>query len=1506
MVLELRHTQDGQTTIGVRERTVEHEPICISESESDSDTPTRPDSDNVGHSTSSTDVLPTPPPSNEKAVDLPSSPILEPSSDPCPFNDESDAEYDRIISQTQTKRRNSNENPRRAKRRTSPWHGKDTTASEPPYEYHRNPADSVPVVGNICRHEETKVYVCGECKVAVLKGQWRNHFTRKHRGMDKEVRNLLDTYEVDELPTNIDTPLPLIEVVKRRYCFHCRGVFKNQRDHPPHDECFTGTKVSVWCQFYHQNKGVIIGPNPEQPTQPQLRRMARNFLPPLETHVPQVRMSSDQRETATIAREFHWIGIHGGKTKSEVGHLVELIDEESDYYGEAVERRLMRSVDWILDCAQFAIVNRGSLFHIVGGIRNFHACKNDDTFNDHKRFFKRAILYTYRTHNNPEYEYDGELKTKFDKMVETLKEDVVKPYPSQQYHERKLHHMDEVDEVVLDALYALVRQRHGNRFTSHPWICAVAVWALNDRGGFRVDTTYPPFFVALKKMSRYIYIEMAWVKDKKDPQSFIVKAEKERTINGDVITTMCKLEYIRQQNTARLRGGGEIRWYMEDNQVVFRDKAMGFPEFGAVAKRITKDLKDAISELFGVKYDDIPTFDLFATSDDSFNDVGESLITPFLEQDAEDAVLFLLKGGKLRSKIVTENGVRQEVLYWEAGEQKLFFSRMHNILRLLTMVMYLTLTGVARAPEFQALTWRTSHRGTHCRCSFFRYKGMVLVHFFNQKSKRFKNKGIMRFLPEEVSYILFKIFRFAFPIYRFTPDDMGYQPNSHDYLVFPQNRTWVPSCLKEMWSRYFGIEDASLQNFRHIMSALFCMLKLNVAEFADVGDDIDNEDYDGDNDPLAADVDLLTLFRDQFGHTGQTANEFYGAGAYTISTLSEIEIAVRHKTCVKIQRLMGFAPPEKQYSTAGAIRLGELEQANAVMNADYDKLFSEHFPAYRNTQKLLIEATTKKSTTRSIVLGIVPTGGGKTASFCIPASWISANVTIVLVPTVALEISMVDDINRTYTHVNAYRYRDFQGSVPALGARTILVMTYESFHGATNKLKKLTVSRLVVDEAHYIQQTSADFRPTVKSALQSVFKWDCPILLLSGTVEVGKEKDLMREYGVTDMEQVEVVRAPIQFPNVKFVFEKLVGTWEDAVRRFLRTHSGKVLVFVKRVDVCQQLYNIFKDNPAENYPECEMWHNQAMGESKLRRFRGDLDLMFCTNGLSLGVDLPVSGVLVLDTPLSTAEFCQMAGRAGRRGTPAVVTLVAKQQRGEGFFGRFTSGRECLTQVYRTTFDSPDAGKCQGHDQVCSVCGNANTVPQPQGPTRAEQAIQQQTARVLHHRDRDTKMYKYINDRFMDVRRLFKDSCIYCTLVKKPNHHCISECPLEAQWMRDEHNRRVEWVDHTTMLLKSGERDSVCGCGLSKVRCHFRHCPIGDGILRCYYAMSTFYRENTLPMERLLRMPVTKCLQYEQCTLFVVRVIEYLCRYKNLNFYGEYFDGYDKMTDPNAWFPRLHL
>ncbi|CAN3373822.1 hypothetical protein DIURU_004338 [Diutina rugosa] len=124
------------------------------------------------------------------------------------------------------------------------------------------------------KHQETGLLVCAEGHKprVVLPSQAKYHVRYDHsikrgwsKGLQEKMIELLSACLVNVVPSNVQTPLPFIPVVQSEYCFNCCRVLKYSSDHDEENECLGSKRVLVNCQFYLQNKALIIGPTPEEP-----------------------------------------------------------------------------------------------------------------------------------------------------------------------------------------------------------------------------------------------------------------------------------------------------------------------------------------------------------------------------------------------------------------------------------------------------------------------------------------------------------------------------------------------------------------------------------------------------------------------------------------------------------------------------------------------------------------------------------------------------------------------------------------------------------------------------------------------------------------------------------------------------------------------------------------------------------------------------------------------------------------------------------------------------------------------------------------------------------------------------------------------------------------------------------------------------------------------------------------------------------------------------------------
>ena len=171
------------------------------------------------------------------------------------------------------------------------------------------------------------------------------------------------------------------------------------------------------------------------------------------------------------------------------------------------------------------------------------------------------------------------------------------------------------------------------------------------------------------------------------------------------------------------------------------------PRIGLVGKRIITEAKELVSDMLGVSYEEIHLFDLHWSGHRP--DCGW-LASDTMEADRVWMGNKLYKSGKLDCNALSV-----------PGEEGKFLKKVEQLIELMAMIYYLTATGVARAPEFVLLRWYGSESSPS---SFHRYRGLLMIHSVNQKSARYCEYEVLRFLPECASQLYMKVFRFIFPM----------------------------------------------------------------------------------------------------------------------------------------------------------------------------------------------------------------------------------------------------------------------------------------------------------------------------------------------------------------------------------------------------------------------------------------------------------------------------------------------------------------------------------------------------------------------------------------------------------------------------------------------------------------------------------------------------------------------------------------------------------------------
>lgn len=307
-------------------------------------------------------------------------------------------------------------------------------------------------------------------------------------------------------------------------------------------------------------------------------------------------------------------------------------------------------------------------------------------------------------------------------------------------------------------------------------------------------------------------------------------------------------------------------------------------------------------------------------------------------------------------------------------------------------------------------------------------------------------------------------------------------------------------------------------------------------------------------------------------------------------------------------------------------------------------------------------------------LAILPTGGGKSICFQVPAL-MKEGVCIVVSPLIALINDQVENLKRRGIEAQAvhsgmtYREIDIALDNAVYGDVKFLYVSPERLRTELFKVRvsKMTVSLLAVDEAHCISQWGYDFRPDYLeiAAVRKLIGPDVPVVAMTATATEKVAQDIMEKLM---FKEPAVIKGSFLRPNLSYVFRKV----EDKTGRLLKVCGGiggSGIVYVGRRKTAEDLASILKAHGME----AESYHagmsTQARSGVQERWKNGVTRIIVSTNAFGMGIDKPdVRFVCHYDMPDCVENYFQESGRAGRDGRKSYCVLlwnepdVARQKR----------------------------------------------------------------------------------------------------------------------------------------------------------------------------------------------------------------------------------------------------
>ena len=316
------------------------------------------------------------------------------------------------------------------------------------------------------------------------------------------------------------------------------------------------------------------------------------------------------------------------------------------------------------------------------------------------------------------------------------------------------------------------------------------------------------------------------------------------------------------------------------------------------------------------------------------------------------------------------------------------------------------------------------------------------------------------------------------------------------------------------------------------------------------------------------------------------------------------------------------------------------------------------YDAFRGIQEEIIQSIARGEDT----LGLMPTGGGKSITFQVPAMAMEG-LCLVITPLVALMKDQVqnlqqrglralaihagmdrDEVIRTLDNCIFGNYKFLYVSPERLGT--------ELFQ---RKLKKMQICFITVDESHCISQWGYDFRPAylriaeIRQLLPGV-----PVLALTATATPKVVKDIQFRLG---FQHENTFRMSFERKNLSYIVRETGDKYKELIH-ILQRMNGSAIVYVRNRKLSKEIAEILCNEGLS----ADFYHaglDDITRDLRQQRWtNGEVRIIVATNAFGMGIDKPdVRLVIHLDLPESIEAYFQEAGRAGRDGQKAYAVVL---------------------------------------------------------------------------------------------------------------------------------------------------------------------------------------------------------------------------------------------------------
>ncbi|EXM14239.1 hypothetical protein FOTG_17350 [Fusarium oxysporum f. sp. vasinfectum 25433] len=476
------------------------------------------------------------------------------------------------------------------------------------------------------------------------------------------------------------------------------------------------------------------------------------------------------------------------------------------------------------------------------------------------------------------------------------------------------------------------------------------------------------------------------------------------------------------------------------------------------------------------------------------------------------------------------------------------------------------------------------------------------------------------------------------------------------------------------WTSYYIGRRIILQDWRHIAIAISKKHARDRgagrADFEDGEDDYDKSEQYKVPDNLAA------------SHTGQTAAN-YGVTINILKRLTAKSLEIFRQVSHRWHKFLGCDdksssllsspsgkkvepiprqdrevkeghPPRKQAKVTSleALQAGKIGVKEKEKNEEEEEediiiralraVLRNNNARFRSPQQE--EAVRQAAAQQSPLVAVLPTGGGKSLVFMVPAMLASAGVTIVVAPYAELKRQLVQRC--VDAGLDCKPWPEARSSWPRITLVSAeAAITDDFLQWAADLSVNGRLDRVVIDECHLTFTAAETYRSKLRG-LVLLRSLGCPFVFLTGTLPPLRQRDFEE---AMQLQNPLYIRASSHRLNVRYAV--------------LRVRNGRGIMEVKRQAKCKALarqldchyYHALRDDSDSQFIAQREEGFQAW-------LRGEAPYIVATAALGTGIDVAgIIHVIHLEAPFSIIDYAQEARRAGRTGEPVTAEVIIKDK-----------------------------------------------------------------------------------------------------------------------------------------------------------------------------------------------------------------------------------------------------